>query len=71
MILGACDGEEDSVLSDVECRDLSAWRVSVPRLETRTESGRACFVFIVQVQRIDVASEKDGQVILSSDWLIV
>ena len=47
---GACD--DTRVVSDVETRDLSAWRVSIPRLETRNDSssGRAYFVFIVQVK---------------------
>ena len=45
----ACD--DSQVVSDVETRDLSAWRVSIPRLETRNDaaSGKAYFVFIVQV----------------------
>ena len=57
------DPEEEGVLKDVECRDLSAWRISIPRLEPRNDpiTGKACFVFIIQVQRIDVTSEKDGE----------
>ena len=45
------DPEEEGVLKDVECRDLSAWRVSIPRLEPRNDpiTGKACFVFIIQV----------------------
>jgi hypothetical protein len=43
-------------------RDLSAWRVTVPRLEARAVEGRsACFTFVIQVQRIDVASRTDGE----------
>ena len=46
------DPEEEGVLKDVECRDLSAWRISIPRLEPRNDSitGKACFVFIIQVE---------------------
>ena len=50
---GAYDpDEEDGVMKDVECRDLSAWRVSIPRLEPRNDAvtGKACFVFIIQVK---------------------
>ena len=38
-------------MKDVECRDLSAWRISLPRLEPRNDpiTGKACFVFIIQV----------------------
>ena len=38
-------------MKDVECRDLSAWRISIPRLEPRNDpiTGKACFVFIIQV----------------------
>ena len=38
-------------MKDVECRDLSAWRVTIPRLEPRNTdiTGKACFVFIIQV----------------------
>ena len=45
------DPEEEGVLKDVECRDLSAWRISLPRLEPRNDpiTGKACFVFIIQV----------------------
>ena len=46
------DPEDEGVLKDVECRDLSAWRISIPRLEPRNDSitGKACFVFIIQVE---------------------
>ena len=45
------DPEEEGVLKDMECRDLSAWRISIPRLEPRNDhiTGKACFVFIIQV----------------------
>merc|ERR1719347_535199 len=56
-------------MKDVECRDLSAWRVNIPRLEPRNDpiTGKACFVFIIQVQRIDVTSEKDGE---DLEWIV-
>lgn len=56
------DEEEEICARDDVCefRDLSAWRVMIPRLEARTDAGKACFVFIIQVQRIDVTSRKDG-----------
>ena len=73
-------------MKDVECRDLSAWRVTIPRLEPRNTdiTGKACFVFIIQVrgrrcyftfahfrylqvQRIDVTSEKDGE---DLEWVV-
>ena len=39
----------------LEYRDLSAWRVSIPRLATGQDgSGRLCFVFVISIQRIDV-----------------
>merc|ERR550525_241894 len=55
-----CEDTEDTVESG-ECRDLSAWRVSIPRLVPRNDpvTGKSYFVFIVQVQRIDVTSHKN------------
>ncbi|KAB7506907.1 Sorting nexin-14 [Armadillidium nasatum] len=39
-------------------RDLSAWRVSIPRVEERIDSsGKMEFVFIVDVTRIDVSGD--------------
>jgi len=57
------DAGDDDIIRDVDCRDLSAWRVTVPRLEPRNDpnTGKSCFVFIVQVQRIDVTSSKNGE----------
>ena len=58
---GACAEEEDTAAEEEgEVRDLSAWRVSVPRLEPRTDpvTGKAAFVFIIQVQRIDRTSTR-------------
>ena len=45
-----------SLFSDqtlVQARDLSAWRVTVPRLEARSLEGRALFAFVIQVTRIN------------------
>jgi sorting nexin-14 len=53
--------DASNINQDLEIRDLSAWRVEILNLETRTVGGKSCFVFILQVQRIDVASANDGQ----------
>ena len=50
-----------------KARDLSAWRVTVPRLEARSFDGRSCFTFIIQVQRIDVASRSEGE---DLEWIV-
>ena len=34
--------------------DLSAWRVSIPRVEKRIDDRKEIHVYIIQVQRIDV-----------------
>ena len=49
-----------SSLCDImEYRDLSAWRVSIPKVETGSDTnGKACFVFVIEVQRIDVTAQK-------------
>lgn len=39
-------------------RDLSAWRVKIPKLATRTSLGKVTFVYVIEVQRIDIASKK-------------
>ena len=43
-----------SLGSVLEYRDLSAWRVSIPRLRTSASSGKHCFVYEIDVQRIDI-----------------
>lgn len=60
--LSELDDSEDATYKDNEVRDLSAWRITLPRLEPRNDpqTGKACFVFIIQVQRIDMASQTDG-----------
>ena len=50
-----------------QARDLSAWRVTVPRLEARSFEGRSCFTFIIQVQRIDVTSMSEGE---DLEWVV-
>jgi len=52
---------------DLETRDLNAWRIEIPRLEARSLAGKSCFVFIVQVKRIDVISSRDG---LDLQWMV-
>ncbi len=54
----------------LEYRDLSAWRVSIPELKASLDSNRkAYFVFVVEVQRIDV-STKTGTC-FSVHWLAI
>ena len=51
---------EDFQLPDTSesYRDLSAWRVSIPRVDTRQDANNKPFpVFSISVQRIDVKSE--------------
>merc|ERR1719320_197282 len=57
------DDSEENSNKDSEVRVLSAWRITLPRLEPRNDpqSGKAFFVFIIQVQRIDMASQTDGE----------
>ena len=53
--LGTIGGVSGSSLDSVlEYRDLSAWRVSIPRLRTSTSGGKHCFVYVIDVQRIDI-----------------
>ncbi len=47
--------------SILEYRDLSAWRVSIPRLATKAdENGKKYFIFVIEVQRIDITSTQDN-----------
>ena len=51
-----CSGSIHDIL---EYRDLTAWRISIPRLTTALDNGgKACFVFVIEVQRIDVGAQK-------------
>ncbi len=52
----------------MEYRDLSSWRVSIPRVSTGQDgNGRKCFVFVVEVQRIDAStSANNGKHIVNS-----
>ena len=52
--LSDLDDSEDASNKDNEVRDLSAWRVNLPRLEPRNDpqTGKACFVFIIQVRKM-------------------
>merc|ERR1712223_489190 len=47
--------------SVLEYRDLSAWRVSIPRLRTSSSSGKHCFVYEIDVQRIDIRAVSEMQ----------
>ncbi|XP_071489884.1 sorting nexin-14-like [Diadema antillarum] len=40
--------------------DLSAWRVSIPSVQQKQEGGKESFVFVINIQRIDVR-EGDGE----------
>ena len=57
-IIGSVGGigtvERGGLGSVLEYRDLSAWRVSIPRLRTSASSGKHCFVYEIDVQRIDI-----------------
>ncbi|GFG30199.1 hypothetical protein Cfor_10178 [Coptotermes formosanus] len=60
--LGEGEFAEDLQLPDTSesYRDLSAWRVSIPRIDTRQDANNKPFpVFSINVQRIDVKSEED------------
>lgn len=47
-------------MDDFNLRDLSAWRVSIPRVENRKEeNGKQFCVFVIDVQRIDVTNKDD------------
>jgi len=47
-------------MAEAEDRDLSAWRVSIPSVETRLDqNSKPCSLFIIDVQRIDVP--RDGE----------
>ncbi|XP_022092527.1 sorting nexin-14-like [Acanthaster planci] len=48
----ASDEEEAGMKSPIH--DMSAWRVSIPRVEARLEGTKDYFVYIIAVQRIDV-----------------
>lgn len=60
--LGEGEFAEDFQLPDTSesYRDLSAWRVSIPRVDTHQDANNKPFpVFSISVQRIDVKSEED------------
>ncbi|KAJ9589467.1 hypothetical protein L9F63_017328, partial [Diploptera punctata] len=61
--LGESEYAEDLQLSDTESnRDLSAWRVSIPSVDTRQDTSNKPYpVFNINVQRIDVKSEEDPE----------
>lgn len=47
--------------SILEYRDLSAWRVQIPRVDTKQdENGKKFFIFVIEVQRIDITSTKEN-----------
>ena len=48
--------------SILEYRDLSAWRVQIPRVATKQDAnnGKKFFIFVVEVQRIDITSTKEN-----------
>ena len=49
-----------STIGDIlEYKDLSAWRVTIPDLKARKDY----FVFVIEVQRIDVAAKTSESMI--------
>ncbi|KAK7792107.1 hypothetical protein R5R35_009644 [Gryllus longicercus] len=67
--LGETDFAEDLPIEEATTyRDLSAWRVSIPSVETRQDiNSKAVPVYIINVQRIDVRSEDDPE---SYHWVV-
>ncbi|XP_021925834.1 sorting nexin-14-like isoform X2 [Zootermopsis nevadensis] len=68
--LGETEYAEDLHLSDSSesYRDLSAWRVSIPCVDTRQDVNNKPYpVFNIDVQRIDVKSEEDPE---SYHWTV-
>ncbi|XP_049774784.1 sorting nexin-14-like isoform X1 [Schistocerca cancellata] len=67
--LGESEFAEELQLSEVSTyRDLSAWRISIPSVETQTDINSKSFpVFRIDVQRIDVREEDDPE---SYHWTV-
>lgn len=68
--LGGTEFAEDLQLSDTSesYRDLSAWRISIPYVDTRQDANNKPYpVFNIDVQRIDVKSEEDPE---SYHWTV-
>ncbi|XP_078691064.1 sorting nexin-14-like isoform X6 [Branchiostoma floridae x Branchiostoma belcheri] len=56
---------EDEIESEFIPKDLSAWRVAIPRAESRYENGKQYYVYIISVQRIDI---REGETSGPSGW---
>lgn len=73
-IADMCAAEEDEMLDDtltassakalgniLEFRDLSAWRICIPKVATKCDdNGKTYFIFVIEVQRIDIPSTKEN-----------
>ncbi|GAB6032639.1 Sorting nexin-14 [Chamberlinius hualienensis] len=54
------DMDVNGEMDDLSVRDLSAWRVFIPRVETRKdERNKLYYVFIIEVHRIDIKNKGD------------
>ncbi|XP_071813146.1 sorting nexin-14-like isoform X2 [Apostichopus japonicus] len=64
------NSEAESELEDDESgmsspqHDLSAWRISIPRVESRQEAGRELFIFRIHIKRIDINTNSEER----SEW---
>ncbi|XP_035695155.1 sorting nexin-14-like isoform X2 [Branchiostoma floridae] len=56
---------EDEIEAEFIPKDLSAWRVAIPRAESRYENGKQYYVYIISVQRIDI---REGETSGPSGW---
>lgn len=68
LFLILSQSEVDSELEDDERgmsspqHDLSAWRISIPRVESRQEAGREVFIFRIHIKRIDINTNSGERV---------
>lgn len=53
--------DDESGMSSPQ-HDLSAWRISIPRVEPRQEAGREVYIFHIHIKRIDVNTNSGEKV---------